>query len=72
MMMVEKFKNLTFNHCAPLAYGYDQTKSKISKDIGYDDTLYLLSAYMKYIRESIGFIPKKLKFFFCSNHVFYQ
>jgi hypothetical protein len=27
---------------------------------------------MKYIRESIGFIPKILKIFFCSNHVFYR
>jgi hypothetical protein len=25
---------------------------------------FLLSAYMKYIRESIGFIPKILNFFF--------
>jgi hypothetical protein len=26
---------------------------------------------MKYIRESIGFTPKILKFFFCLKHVFY-
>jgi hypothetical protein len=32
----------------------------------------LLSAYMKYIRESIGFTPKILKNFFCSKHVFYR
>jgi hypothetical protein len=31
----------------------------------------LLSSYMEYI-ESIGFTPKILKFFFCSNHVFYR
>jgi hypothetical protein len=34
--------------------------------------LFLLSAYMKYIRESIGFTPKVLNFFFCSKHVFYR
>jgi hypothetical protein len=28
---------------------------------------FLLSAYMKYIRESIGFIPQILKFFFAQN-----
>jgi hypothetical protein len=34
--------------------------------------LFLRSAYMKYIRESIGFTPKILKIFFCSKHVFYR
>jgi hypothetical protein len=29
------------------------------------------TSYMEYI-ESIGFTPKILKFFFCSNHVFYR
>jgi hypothetical protein len=33
--------------------------------------LVLLSAYMKYLRESIGFIPKKLKIFFYSKHFFF-
>jgi hypothetical protein len=32
---------------------------------------FLLSSYMEYI-ESIGFTPKILKIFFCSNHVFYR
>jgi hypothetical protein len=33
-------------------------------------SLFLLSAYMQYIRESIGFTPKILKIFFCLKHVF--
>jgi hypothetical protein len=31
---------------------------------------FLLSAYMKYIRERNGFIPKILNFFFAQNMIF--
>jgi hypothetical protein len=37
-------------------------KLRVTTKIG--NTFFLLSAYMKYIRERIGFTPKILKFFF--------
>jgi hypothetical protein len=49
---------------------YDHSSSeKLEKNVWLS---FLLSAYMKYIRESIGFTPKILKNFFWSNHVFYR
>jgi hypothetical protein len=37
---------------------------------GFPSWTFLLSAYMKFIREIIGFIPKILKFVFAQNMFF--